>query len=206
MEINWTHDLLLPGYWLEYAKTLQWSSKSLLTGLLEAQKQFHSTMRNGSEEEMDRSRLSYLGHLNSFMLIRGLAIENFLKGLSIQKYLDNNPEVELTFDIVKKRVWRIKQNEYSLHDTLQIVETISPNIPDDWREFFERHREYVYWAGKYHIAKNLVMRDKAYAEEKQAARAKDYHLWKHIFETLYKEVYWEDPAEKPLDFWGLVPA
>lgn len=205
MQINWTHDLLLPGYWLEHAKTLQWASNSLLTGLLEAQKKFHSTMRHGSEEEMDRSRLSYLGHLNSFMLIRGLAIENFLKGLSIQKYLDKNPEVELTFETVKKEAWKIKHSKYGFHDTLKIVKTICLEIPDDWRDFFERHREYVYWAGKYHNAKNLEMRDKAYEEERLATRARDYHLWKNIFETLYREVYGEDPGEEPLEFWGLVP-
>ncbi|HBS85670.1 MAG TPA: hypothetical protein DEA97_03885 [Bacteroidales bacterium] len=97
--------------------------------------------------------LKQIALFKSYMLIKGLSIENYLKGKSIEIYKKYNPTIYYyEFGEIKKKVWKI--NKGNGHQLTTIYKTCVNELKENEKEFLERLETFIDYAGKYHLPIN----------------------------------------------------
>ena len=127
--------------WLENAEKLKLSA-DLINKELEI---LIEPFLQGKQEYKDEEKIQAFWHSN-FLLI-GHALENLIKGLSIE----NNRDL-ITFDKIYKEKWQC----YNLgHGISKIAQDNISDLEENEIKLLEKLETYIVWAGKYPLPKKL---------------------------------------------------
>lgn len=156
---------------IDYSNAFDWyeSSKRLKISSALIEKELVKPINDNNQFEM-------ISYINSYMMLLGFSMENYLKGASIEIYKLENGEKEITkFDDLKS-IWKSKDG----HDLLSIYTGIGISPTSQEKEFLETLTTHIKYAGRYQFP----------------VKAKDFKP-KRYYRTKYTSI--EDQIKKKIE-------
>lgn len=159
-----------PGSWAEMAQEMRVAADPILQSLLK--------ILNQSQNQPE-IRLKKLAYVRVYMLLMGFGFENLFKAIAAKRgLLVTNPD--LCFD---RRVSQKKGG----HGLTGIARSLQIDLSPAEREYLQRLEEYVYWAGRYPVARKCGTYVDAHSLRRLSfINPSDPELGTELFEKLAK--------------------
>jgi len=111
---------------------------------ISAEHMFNSFKTSFDDGKSDGQAVSFF---YSYILLLGYAIENYLKGASIEIYKLRNPNMKInSFNELKNKVWHLKKTG---HELIHIFDIIGLQLYKAEEKLLQKFEEYIIWRGKY---------------------------------------------------------
>lgn len=156
-----------PGSWTEMAQGMRAAADPILQSLLKIL--YLSQNQPGI-------RLKKLAYVRAYMLLMGCGFENLFKAIAAKRgLLMTNPD--LCFD------GRVAQ-EKGGHGLSGIARSLQIDLSPPEREYLQRLEEYVYWAGRYPVARKRGTYVDAHSSRRLSFITSDLKLGTELFNKL----------------------
>ena len=156
-----------PGAWAEQAQTMKVAAEAILQSLME--------ILNQSQNQHGIS-LRKLAYVRAYMLLMGFGFENLFRAIAAKRrLLRADPDLHVDGGVIQEK---------GGHGLTGSVRSLGLEMSSTEREYLQRLEEYVYWGGRYPVARKRGTYVGALSARRLSFITSDPRLGTELFDKL----------------------
>ena len=156
-----------PGAWAEQAQGMRVAAEPILQSLLEILNQ---------SQNQPGIRLKKLAYVRAYMLLMGFGFENLFRAIAAKRgLLMTNPNLRVDGRVAQEK---------GGHGLTGFARSLRLELSPTERKYLQRLEEYVYWAGRYPVARKRGTYVDAHSARRLSFITSDPSLGTKLFDKL----------------------